>query len=164
MSIMSYRRVYLRLKWEIELMKFCLLANWVQSASSRLRIIVVLLRQGLRLTYKHSAAKYLTTETIPLHNYERPNWVLSPPPHSNTVVDLVMFKLKFYHPDYQVWSGTWKKHTIFEGRVLFVTTWGNILDSDWKCGWSDELDTKQSDDVSAFAGLERKNTKCTTYI
>lgn len=42
------------------------------------------------------------------------------------------------HPDYQVWSGTQKKDTIFEGRVLFVMTCGNILD--WNCGWSNQLD------------------------
>lgn len=46
----------------------------------------------MRLTCKYPAAKYLTTETIPLrflwlHNYKRPNWVLFPP--STTVVELI---------------------------------------------------------------------------
>lgn len=64
------------------------------SAINILRMIVVLLRQGLRLTCKHCAAKYLTTETIPLRFHvsiitKGPTGFYTPPPPSNTVVDLI---------------------------------------------------------------------------
>lgn len=52
------------------------------------------------------------------------------------------FKLKFKSLIQTIQDGLAlrRKRTIFEGRVVFVVTRGNMSDSSWKCGCWDEME------------------------